>query len=217
MKTKKSAIYQLRRKYGSLGTLDERKLTKDPFKLFESWINTAFEKNVNEPNAMTLSTVDDQCRPSSRIVLLRGFDNGRFVFYTNYQSRKGHELMLNPFASLTFFWPELEKQVRIEGKVKKISEAMSDAYFGNRPRESQISALASQQSKVLKNRAELDEIVENLTIKFHGKIVPRPKHWGGYYLIPHRMEFWHGRTNRLHDRIQFKKIKSGWKVSRLFP
>ncbi|MEO5570256.1 MAG: pyridoxamine 5'-phosphate oxidase [Bacteroidia bacterium] len=217
MSTKKLSIHTLRKNYG-LYRLDENYVSNNPLKQFELWMNEALQMNVKEPNAMNLSTVTQNRRPSSRIVLLRGFDKKGFVFYTNYLSVKGHNLASNPFAALTFFWPELEKQVRIEGKVMKVSKAISDAYFNSRPRESQTGAWASSQSEVLKNRGELEEMFENLTEKFKGKPIPRPKYWGGYCLIPDKIEFWQGRSNRLHDRILYEKLKRDrWKISRLAP
>lgn len=198
--------------------LSEKNADKNPIKQFGSWMQLALEKEVNEPNAMNLSTVNKKGRPSSRIVLLRGFDNSGFVFYTNYMSKKGAELLSNPYAALTFFWAELEKQVRIEGKTFKISKIRSDAYFRSRPRESQIGAWASYQSSELKSRDELEKKVINLTEKYNGKPIPRPPHWGGYYLVPDKFEFWQGRSNRLHDRILYQKQKGNkWKVSRLSP
>ena len=217
MNPKKTGIKTIRKNYG-LEQLSEKNIDKNPFRQFEIWLNNALERKVNEPDAMNLSTVDENGRPASRIVLLRGFDKKGFVFYTNYLSRKGTELMSNPYAALTFFWAELEKQVRIEGKVIKVSKGMSDAYFRSRPRESQIGAWASRQSEVLKSRDELEKMVENLTLKYIGKSVPRPRHWGGYCLIPDKIEFWQGRPNRLHDRILYEITKGNkWKISRLSP
>ncbi len=210
-------INHLRTNY-SLEQLEEKNINKNPFKQFELWMRIALERNLYEPNAMNLSTVSKKGKPSSRIVLLRGFDNRGFVFYTNYFSRKGIEMVSNPYAALTFFWAPLEKQVRIEGSVVKVSKATSDAYFKSRPRESQIGAWASHQSELIKSRSELDKTVENLTLKFEGKSIPRPPHWGGFCLIPDRIEFWQGRLNRLHDRILYEKKKgSNWKISRLSP
>ncbi len=217
MKTGKTVIYHLRTKYGLKHFLDESNIPQNPFLLFENWMNIAITKKVSEPNAMNLSTANNKGMPSSRIVLLRGFDRDGFVFFTNYLSRKAIELKLNRYACLTFYWQKLEKQVRIEGRIKKVSKKVSDEYFGSRPRMSQLSAWASLQSKVLKNREELDRIVENLTIKYNGKTSPRPEHWGGYCLVPASFEFWQGRPERLHDRILYKKSKASWKITRLFP
>ena len=203
--------------YG-LQQFNEKNINKNPFKQFGMWMNLAIERNVNEPIAMNLSTVNEKGKPSSRIVYLKSFDNKGFVFYTNYLSRKGSQLMSNPYAALNFFWPELEKQVRLEGKVVKVSKAMSDAYFKSRPRESQIGAWASHQSSELNGREELEKKVENLTKKYQGQPIPRPGYWGGFCLVPDRIEFWQGRPNRLHDRIVYRKIKgSNWKISRLSP
>ncbi|HKR04189.1 MAG TPA: pyridoxamine 5'-phosphate oxidase, partial [Bacteroidia bacterium] len=168
MKRKKVSIKSLRKNYG-IEQLSEKNISKDPFKQFGIWMNTALEMNVNEPNAMNLSTVNEKGKPTSRIVLLRDFSNKGFVFYTNYLSRKGSELMSNPYAALTFFWAEIEKQVRIEGKAVKVSKALSDEYFKSRPRESQIGAWASDQSAELKSREELEKKAGNLTEKFEGE------------------------------------------------
>jgi pyridoxamine 5'-phosphate oxidase len=217
MNRKTISIKTIRKNY-SLEQLNEKNMRKNPLEQFEIWLNNALERRVNEPNAMNLSTVHENGRPASRIVLLRGFYKKGLVFYTNYLSRKGTELMSNPYAALTFFWAELEKQVRIEGKVIKVSKAMSDGYFRSRPRESQIGAWASHQSEVLKSRGELEKMVENLTLKYAGKTIPRPRYWGGYCLIPDKIEFWQGRPNRLHDRILYEITKGNrWKISRLSP
>ncbi|MEP7170766.1 MAG: pyridoxamine 5'-phosphate oxidase [Bacteroidota bacterium] len=217
MSNPKINIKNLRKNYG-MQQLSEKNINRNPVKQFELWMNLALEKNVNEPNAMNLSTVNEKGKPASRIVLLRGFDEKGFVFYTNYSSRKGSELKSNPYASLTFFWAELEKQVRIEGEAVKVSKAISDAYFKSRPRESQIGAWASPQSSSLKSREELEKMVENLTEKYNGKTIPRPPHWGGFCIVPDKIEFWQGRTSRLHDRIVYEKIKGNqWKISRLAP
>ena len=188
MSNSKIKIKHHRNNY-SKETLLENNLPKHPVKLFEAWMNIAVAKDLKEPNAMLFSTANSKGKPSSRIVLLRDFDEKGFVFYTNYSSNKGKDILSNPYAAMTFFWAELEKQVRIEGRIEKVSKSMSDAYFSSRPRESQIGAWASQQSRVIKNRQELDKRVENLTKKFEGKPVPRPDHWGGYRLRPDRIEF----------------------------
>ncbi|HSR18183.1 MAG TPA: pyridoxamine 5'-phosphate oxidase [Ignavibacteriaceae bacterium] len=217
MKTSKTMIYHLRTKYGLKHFLDESSIPANPFALFESWMNSAIKEKVTEPNAMNFSTVNKKGMPSSRVVLLRGFDKNGFVFYTNYHSRKANDLKVNPRACVTFYWQKLEKQVRIEGKIKKVLKHVSDEYFGSRPRMSQVSAWASEQSRVLESREELDRIVENLTNKYKGKKIPRPAHWGGYCLVPISFEFWQGRPDRLHDRILYKKTKDSWKINRLFP
>lgn len=214
---KSNKVYNIRKDY-SYGQLTEKAIDKNPIKFFETWMDNALEAKIKEPNAMDLCTVNAKGKPSSRIVLLRGFDTKGFVFYTNYLSKKGTDLSVNPNACLNFFWSDLEKQIRIEGRVTKVSKAVSDAYFKSRPRESQIGAWASAQSNVLKSRVELENSVKNLTKKFDGLPVPRPDFWGGYCLNPKRIEFWQGRPNRLHDRIVFEKSKNNrWKMIRIFP
>src|SRR6187549_1245806 len=175
----KDLLKSLRTDY-NMDNLDIGSADKDPFRQFAGWMQLAIDKNVMEPNAMTLSTVSDQKKPSSRIVLLRNFDHDGFVFYTNYESHKSRELSQNKHAALNFFWPELHKQVRIEGKAQKIDQTESDAYFNSRPRESQLGAWVSVQSTHLESREELDEKFENLTKEFEGKTIKRPEHWGGY-------------------------------------
>lgn len=217
MGKKKNQFHHLRKDYG-IGQLKESDLHKNPLKLFETWLHQALDANLDEPYAMNLATVNQYNNPSSRIVLLRSFDKNGFIFYTNYLSHKGQDLAANPNACVNFFWPALEKQVRIEGKVVKVKKAVSDAYFKGRPRESQIGVWASHQSSILKNRAELEQTVENLTEKFKHKPIPRPPYWGGYCLKPALFEFWQGRLNRLHDRFIYKKISSGnWKTFRISP
>jgi len=166
---------------------------------------------------MSLATVSAEGKPSGRIVLLRGVDDRGFVFYTNYNSRKSKELEATPHAALTFFWLGLERQVRIEGQVSRVSPEESDAYFQTRPRGSQIGALASPQSEFLKSREALEENVSKVTASFEGKEIPRPSHWGGYRIQPHRIEFWDNRSNRLHDRIVYIANNNGWTVERLAP
>jgi pyridoxamine 5'-phosphate oxidase len=211
------SIKNLSKDYG-IEQFNEKHISKNPIRQFEIWMTLAVESKVNEPIAMNLSTVNDKGRPSSRIVYLKIFNEKGFVFYTNYLSRKGSELMSNSYAALNFFWPELEKQVRIEGKVTKVSKAISDAYFKSRPRASQIGAWASMQSTEISSREELEKKVENLTKKYEGKPIPRPGHWGGYCLVPDTMEFWQGRPNRLHDRIIYRRTKTNkWSISRISP
>lgn len=205
-----------RSQFGTTG-LDEKDLEKDPLKLFEKWLKLAFEKNVHEPYAMNLATVNDQGHPSSRIVLLRDFSPDGFVFYTNYESRKALNIVTKHYAALNFYWHELGKQIRIEGSIEKVSSTVSDNYFESRPRESQLGAWASQQSKTLQSREELEKEFRNLEKQFEGKTVPRPAHWGGFILNPNLYEFWQGRENRLHDRFQFVKQNNSWKIERLCP
>lgn len=201
----------------NLADFDLKTADPDPINQFAVWMKMAVDANVNEPNAMNLATVSEYGQPSSRIVLLRNFDHDGFVFFTNYESHKGKELESNKKAALNFFWSELHKQVRIEGSVIRVPEWDSDEYFESRPRESQIGALVSQQSKELNSREELEQKVENLTKELGGKEVKRPLNWGGYQVIPNFFEFWQGRPNRLHDRIKYEKADSGWKLSRLYP
>jgi pyridoxamine 5'-phosphate oxidase len=191
----------------------------DPFSLFDAWFARATRAKLPHVNAMTLSTATAGGRTSSRIVLLKGVDERGFVFFTNYRSNKARQLALNPRASLLFFWPELELQVRIDGKVKKVGEEESDAYFATRPRESQLGAHASDQSRPLKSRVQLVRKMLAVATKYSGMPVPRPKNWGGYVLSPVEVEFWTGRKWRLHDRLLFKRVgkKSRWVKSLLSP
>lgn len=188
----------------------------DPFALFHVWLALAVELKLPEPNAMTLATVGPDGKPSARIVLLKGVDCG-FTFFTNYTSRKARELGANPFAALVFFWDELERQVRIEGAVEKVSEAESDAYYDVRPLGSKLGAWASEQSGVIPNRAFLEMQHAELVAKYPDGNVPRPPHWGGYRVIPEVFEFWHGRPSRLHDRLRYVKEGIGWRRERLAP
>jgi pyridoxamine 5'-phosphate oxidase len=197
-------------------SFDEKDANNNPFKQFELWFEEAIKSAVNEPNGMVLSTANKKGRPSSRIVLLRGIDNHGFNFFTNYDSRKGKELKENPYASILFFWPELERQIRIEGKIEIAPAAISDEYFALRPRNSRIGASASPQSKVLKNRQELEKLVDAINAKYTEE-VPRPKNWGGFILKANYYEFWQGRQSRLHDRICYNLKKGNWKKERLAP
>src|SRR5690606_26870828 len=194
----------------------ESALAADPFEQFTLWFNDALAAKVAEPNAMTLATTTLAGRPSARIVLLKGFDAQGFVFYTNYLSRKGHELAENPYASLLSFWPSLERQVRLEGSIEKVSAAESDAYFHSRPLGSRIGAWVSPQSQPI-TREELEERKEKLTASL-GDDPARPEHWGGYRLVPQRVEFWQGRPSRLHDRLVFQRdANQAWTHIRLAP
>jgi len=198
-------------------TLDESDVNQSPFLQFEKWFKEAVDAHVNEPNAMTVSTASKLGKPSARILLLRNFNENGFVFYTNYDSRKGCDIAENPQAALLFFWPELERQVRIEGILEKQSTEESDIYFKTRPRTSKLGAWTSPQSKVVKNRKELDESYQQMETRFPDENVPRPEHWGGYILKPISIEFWQGRPSRMHDRILYTKINDGWKIERLAP
>jgi pyridoxamine 5'-phosphate oxidase len=211
-------LADLRKDY-TLKELSEFQVLKNPFEQFQSWMDEAIKSEVLEPTAMHLSTVSVQGRPSGRIVLLKGIENQGFVFYTNYESHKGKELAQNPYACLTFFWAELERQVRIEGTVLKVSAENSDAYFNIRPRGSRIGAWASPQSQVISDRKILENNVLSLENQYkEQENIPRPIHWGGYSLKPDLFEFWQGRPSRLHDRIQFSlENNQDWKIKRLAP
>jgi pyridoxamine 5'-phosphate oxidase len=199
-----------------LATLNEKSL-HDPFPLFEKWMEEAIEGKVNEPNAMMLSTVSKEHRPSSRMVLLKLFTKEGFHFFTNYNSRKGKEIKENSHVALLFFWPELEREVRIEGIATFSSPEISDKYFSERPYESQISAAVSPQSRPIESREALEQLWKSKQTAAHGAKLERPADWGGYFVQPLSIEFWQGRPNRLHDRILFEKEDQGWIVSRLAP
>ncbi len=188
-----------------------------PLKQFSAWFKEAQNAQVLEPNAMTLSTVSPLGRPSSRIVLLKGISESRLKFYTNYKSQKAKDLEKNPWVSINFFWPELERQVRIEGKVEKTTAEESDEYFNSRPEGSKLGAWASPQSEIIDNREIMEESHRTLELEFKGKSIPRPPHWGGYNVIPERVEFWQGRASRLHDRFVYLLVDGKWKIERLAP
>ncbi|NJN41152.1 MAG: pyridoxamine 5'-phosphate oxidase [Flammeovirgaceae bacterium] len=210
-------IASIRREYRKL-KLDTSLVDPNPIIQFKKWFNDAVKSEVLDPNAMTLSTCSENGRPSARIVLLKGVEENNFVFYTNYQSHKGRELDKNPYCSLTFFWPELERQVCIEGKANRIKADISDAYFQSRPRESQIGAWASPQSAVITDRSIIEERVIKMEKQFLGMdVLPRPKQWGGFAVDPFEIEIWQGRSNRLHDRIIYTKIENTWRMDRLAP
>ena len=212
----KQAIAMLRREYDGV-PLDESTVLPDPVSQFSSWFEEVLQKVDQDPNAVILSVADENGRPSSRTVLLKGFDENGFIFYTNYQSRKGRVVEENPYASLTFFWAGLMRQVHVEGKVEKTDEKTSDEYFQSRPLSSKLGAWASDQSRPISNRVELEERLKEAEKKFEGEIIPRPPHWGGYRVIPERVEFWQGRLNRLHDRICYTKNGDNWQITRLMP
>lgn len=211
---KKTDLASLRLNY-LLNELVEENVSENPFKQFEKWFNEALEAQILEPNAMHLATISNG-KPHGRIVLLKGFDENGFVFYTNYESNKGKQIAEVPFASLTFFWGDLERQVRIEGEIVKTSAEESDEYFQVRPRGSQIGAWVSRQSSVI-SKAELENRQQELEKYYADKTIPRPPYWGGYRLIPEKVEFWQGRPSRLHDRILFTKNGNTWKIERLSP
>jgi len=198
--------------------LDEANVDADPFAQFARWLDDAISRDdVFEANAMALATVGGDCRPSARMVLLRGLDERGFVFYTNYESRKALELAASPAAALLFYWEPLHRQVRIEGEIARIAPEESDAYFSQRPRGHRLGAWASPQSRPVKNRAELEAAERAYEAKFEGREVNRPPYWGGYRLTPNRFEFWQGRLNRLHDRIAYERAGGAWRISRLAP
>jgi pyridoxamine 5'-phosphate oxidase len=191
----------------------------DPFLLFEEWFAEAAASEINDPNAMALATVDADGMPDVRVVLMNGRDDNGFVFYTNTQSAKGNELLAVPKAALVFHWKSLRRQVRVRGPVEKVSDATADAYFASRPRDSQIGAWASEQSRPLDARATFEARISEFKIKFEGKTVPRPPHWTGYRIAPLQMEFWHDRPFRLHDRIVFHRAQkdNAFTKVRLYP
>lgn len=208
-------LMALRRDYRMFG-LDESQAGDCPLSLFDTWLHAALEQQLPEPYAMTLATASPDGVPSARVVLLRQFDAKGLVFFTNYISRKGRDLERNPRAALVFFWPELERQVRFEGIVERISASESDLYHLRRPPESRYGSAASPQSIVIANREVLERKVEELRCQFP-EGVPRPEHWGGYRLVPSVVEFWQGRPSRLHDRIRFQWVDSVWRRERLAP
>jgi pyridoxamine 5'-phosphate oxidase len=197
--------------------LSKDHVDKDPFVQFGRWMDEAIAAEAPEPTAMCLSTASNEGRPSSRMVLLKGFDSDGFVFYTNYNSHKGRELSDNPYAALTFFWPELERQIRITGRTSKVSEEESEEYFQSRPYTSRLGAWASDQSEPIESKSVLVTRAAKLAIKYAAGSVPRPPHWGGYRVVPDSIEFWQGRPSRLHDRIIYELVDYDWKISRLSP
>ena len=209
-------MFRDRREYVT-GNLLESELQNSPFEQFSLWYHDAKTAGNPDPNAMSLATCGADLRPSVRIVLLKEIQNQKFIFFTNYESEKGTQLQQNPAAALCFFWPELERQVRVEGRVSKISRDESEEYFHSRPREAQIGAVASRQSSTLKNRAELEKNYADLEKQLHEKTIPLPENWGGYALSPNHFEFWQGRASRLHDRLCYDLIGDTWKIKRLSP
>jgi pyridoxamine 5'-phosphate oxidase len=213
---KNTDISKLRRDY-LLTELNETNVKKDPFDQLNVWMEETIKSNLIDPSAMILATANKNAEPSVRVVLLKGIDAEGLIFFTNYESRKGKDISENPQASLLFFWKELERQVRISGKVKEVSKKESEDYFHSRPYESQLAALASKQSSIISDRQYLEGKFEELKKEFNGKEIPLPSFWGGFKLIPESFEFWQGRENRLHDRISYMKGKRDWKIVRLAP
>jgi len=208
-------LHNIRADY-SKQELSEQECDASPLVQFERWLNEAVRAEVNEPTAMNVATVGEDGRPSSRMVLLKEVNAQGFVFFSNYLSRKGRALSAHPFAALTFFWPELERQVRVEGRVVLLDEAASDEYFKSRPNTSRIGAWASEQSSVIAGKSVLVARAAAVGLK-HPISVPRPPHWGGYVVLPERLEFWQGRPSRLHDRIQYRLENESWLKERLAP
>ncbi|WP_374164930.1 pyridoxamine 5'-phosphate oxidase [Arcticibacter sp. MXS-1] len=210
-------IQNLRQEYRA-ATLSETEVAPDPISQFSKWFSEALASSLTEPNAMTLATATADGKPSARIMLLKGFEERGFIFYTNYLSRKGQEITKNPYASLVFFWQELERQVRIEGILEKIDEKESERYFHSRPRGSQIGAHASPQSREIAGRQVLEKNIEQLEEKYKdGAEIPKPPHWGGYIVKPTFVEFWQGGRGRVHDRIAYRLENNTWKIVRLAP
>jgi pyridoxamine 5'-phosphate oxidase len=197
--------------------LDENSVDADPFLQFSDWFRNAVVAGVSEPEAMFLATASEQGFPSGRIVLLKGFDANGFIFFTNYNSRKGSEIAANPFVAITFHWKEIGRQVRISGKVQRVPGNQSDAYFSSRPLENQISAMISSQSTVIPDRKTLEEKFDDMMRRITGKEPVRPANWGGFRVTPFTFEFWQSRPRRLHDRIQYRLVKEKWIIERLAP
>lgn len=211
-----SNLRQMRQEYAA-GSLNENEMASDPIQEFEQWMDAAINAGLSEPNAMIIATATPDGKPSARVVLLKEFNQEGFVFFTNYNSRKGKELKQNPSAAILFDWHDIERQVRIEGMVEKISEEASDEYFNSRPESAKIGAWASPQSRIIKDRDELEKLQEEIEDQFDDLPVHRPSHWGGYLVRPTSIEFWQGRPNRMHDRIVYYKTEDGWTMHRLAP
>jgi len=217
MKINKQLVENLREDYRAK-TLEIEKVAKSPLQQFDIWFKEALDSSIKEPNAMTLATIGLDAKPSARIVLLKGFDEQGFIFYTNYDSQKGKELVHNPNVALVFLWKELERQIRIEGIAQKLSIEHSTTYFKSRPKGSQIGAWASPQSKPLATRQELEHNYAQIEKQYeHQSSLPKPPHWGGYQIVPNRIEFWQGRSSRLHDRINYIRQGEDWLLERLAP
>ena len=192
-------------------------IKKDPFIMFNEWFEEAKQKEINDPNAMNLSTISENLMPSSRIVLLKSFNKNGFVFYTNVKSKKGNSINFNPQVSLNFHWKSLFRQIRIEGIAKLVTNKEADEYFESRPEESKIGAWASEQSSELKTREELEKNIKKYTEKYNKKVIPRPHYWTGFRVEPLLIEFWQDMPFRLHDRVEYKKNKNSWLIKRLYP
>jgi pyridoxamine 5'-phosphate oxidase len=209
-------IADLRKDY-TLEGLSKTEVDPNPFIQFKKWFEQALAAQLPEPNAMTIATTTPDGKPSARMVLLKDFDERGFVFFTNYNSRKGQELAQNPQAAIVFWWAELERQVRILGRVEKVSESESDYYFESRPTKSRLGAWASNQSEIIPTREVLEQRMQELQSKYENQEIPRPQHWGGLRVIPTEIEFWQGRSSRLHDRLLYTYVDGSWKIQRLSP
>jgi pyridoxamine 5'-phosphate oxidase len=210
-------VADLRKEYTFQG-LSETDAHLNPFEQFKIWFDQALFAQLPEPNAMTIATATTNGKPSARMVLLKDYDERGFVFYTNYESNKGQQLVENPWGAIAFWWAELERQVRIEGRVEKVSPAESEAYFHSRPKASQLGAWASNQSQVIDSREVLERRLQQLKEEYENKEVPRPPNWGGFRVIPTEIEFWQGRPSRLHDRLLYQRSEDGsWRIQRLSP
>lgn len=218
MQFARQSVAMIRREYQG-EPLVEKSLDADPMNQFERWFEEAVAKIANDPNAMVLATADKQGRPSTRTVLMKGFGDEGIIFYTNYNSRKGQHIQANAYVSLTFHWPDLMRQVHIEGKAQKLPDSQSDVYFRSRPAASRISAMASPQSRVVDSREELEALVREVRQTHYEADLKRPAHWGGYLVVPDRFEFWQGRINRLHDRMVYRRDEATdvWNIERLAP
>ena len=210
------SLHQMRQEYAA-GSLNETNMPHNPMEVFNGWLDFAINSGLTEPNAMTVATATADGKPSARVVLLKEVNDNGFVFFTNYMSRKGRELIVNPEVAIVFDWHNLERQVRVEGRAEKLSAEESEAYFNERPEDAKIGAWASPQSKIVKDREELEKHLEEIEEQFEDMPVHRPSHWGGYLIRPSVIEFWQGRPSRMHDRIVYYKTEDGWTMHRLAP